>query len=533
MGDHLSTFPEPGQAPSIPDAGFVTKAGEGQAVERERETGRGLINSRLLAKNAMWNLLGGGIPTIAAVFAIPRLTRGMGTDRFGMLTLAWVLIGYFSLFDMGLSRALTKLVSEKLGAEEHDDVPGVFWTSLLLMTFLGFAGTIFVFLVSPWLIHRVLKVPISLQSESLHSFLLLGLSIPVVISTTALRGYLEAYQRFRAVNAIRTPMSVFNFIGPLFVLPYTNSLTVIVAVLVVGRVLSWLVHVVCCLRVSPVLRRIRLPDKAALRSLVRFGSWMTVSNIVGPLLMYSDRFLIGAVLSVTAVAYYATPYEVVNKLLMVPMAVAGVLFPAFSTAFNCDRNRMVDLFERGCKCVFLVLFPITLILTTFAHEILQLWLGNGFAENSTRVLQLLSIGFLMNSLSLMPFNLLQGISRPDLTAKLHILELALYLPFVWWATLKYGIAGTAAAALFRVALDSVVLFVWVDRAVRDLNRSIARIGALMLSGLPMLAFGMLSTSVLLKSIYVSVVLVAFLLSSWFLVLTPKERTGALRVLEQE
>jgi len=260
---------------------------------------------------------------------------------------------------------------------------------------------------------------------------------------------------------------------------------------------------------------------------------MTVSNIVGPLLMYSDRFLIGAVLSVTAVAYYATPYEVVNKLLMVPMAVAGVLFPAFSTAFNCDRNRMVDLFERGCKCVFLVLFPITLILTTFAHEILQLWLGNGFAENSTRVLQLLSIGFLMNSLSLMPFNLLQGISRPDLTAKLHILELALYLPFVWWATLKYGIAGTAAAALFRVALDSVVLFVWVDRAVRDLNRSIARIGALMLSGLPMLAFGMLSTSVLLKSIYVSVVLVAFLLSSWFLVLTPKERTGALRVLEQE
>jgi O-antigen/teichoic acid export membrane protein len=507
--------------------------GETLAVEPDRQTGRQLTSSRLLAKNAVWNLLGGAIPTLAAVFAIPRLTRGMGTDRFGILTLAWVLIGYFSLFDLGLSRALTKLVSEKLGAEDHEDVPGVVWTSLLLMTLLGFVGTVLIFLLSPWLIHRVLKVPVSIQAESLHSFLLLGLSIPIVISTTALRGYLEAHQRFRAVNAIRTPMSVFNFVGPLFVLPYTNSLTVIVGVLVIGRVVAWLIHIAWCLRISPNLRQVCLPDKAALGSLLRFGSWMTVSNIVGPLMMYSDRFLIGAVLSVTAVAYYATPYEVVNKLLMVPTAVAGVLFPAFSTAFSCDRDRMVSLFERGCKSVFLILFPITLVLTTFAHEILQVWLGNAFAQNSTRALQLLSIGFLINSLGLMPFSLLQGINRPDLTAKLHVLELALYLPFLWWATEKYGIAGTAAAALLRVALDSLVLFVWVDRAVPGSNRSIARIGMLMLTGLPLLAVGLVPMSILLKTMYVLVILVSFLLSGWFLVLTPNERTGAFQVLEQE
>ena len=31
--------------------------------------------------------------------AIPRLIEALGTARFGLLTLAWVVIGYFSLFD--------------------------------------------------------------------------------------------------------------------------------------------------------------------------------------------------------------------------------------------------------------------------------------------------------------------------------------------------------------------------------------------------------------------------------------------------
>lgn len=74
---------------------------------------------------------------------------------------------------------------------------------------------------------------------------------------------------------------------------------------------------------------------------------MTVTNIVGPLMTYMDRFLIGAFISVTAVAYYATPYEVVTKFWLIPSALVGVLFPAFSTALAHDRQRAGQLFGRG------------------------------------------------------------------------------------------------------------------------------------------------------------------------------------------
>ena len=75
-----------------------------------------LISGTRLARNSALNLLGLCSPLLVAIVAIPILIRGLGTDRFGVLTLVWVVIGYSSLFDLGLSRALTKIVAEKLGA---------------------------------------------------------------------------------------------------------------------------------------------------------------------------------------------------------------------------------------------------------------------------------------------------------------------------------------------------------------------------------------------------------------------------------
>ncbi len=61
---------------------------------------------------------------------------------------------------------------------------------------------------------------------------------------------------------------------------------------------------------------------------------MTVTNVVGPVMVTMDRFLIGAMISITAVAYYTTPYEMVTKLWLIPAAMVGVMFPAFSTSLN-------------------------------------------------------------------------------------------------------------------------------------------------------------------------------------------------------
>jgi len=192
--------------------------------------------------------------------------------------------------------------------------------------------------------------------------------------------------------------------------------------------------------------------------LLRFGGWMTVSNIVSPLMVTMDRVLIGALATMTAVAYYATPYEVVTKVLIIPGALVSVMFPAFSTSFAHDRERTARLYSRCVKYIFLILFPAVVVTVGLARSGLTLWLGADFAQHSYRVLQWLAVGVLLNGLATIPFALVQGVGRPDLTAKLHLIELPLYLLGLWWLISAYGVEGAAMAWTARVGVDGAVLF---------------------------------------------------------------------------
>ena len=422
-----------------------------------------LTSGRLLARNTLWNLVGNGTPLIVAIFSIPILIRGLGKDRFGVLALAWALIGYASLFDIGLGRALTQLVAKKLGLGEKREIAGLVWTSLLLMAAFGVVGAAVFTLISPWLMHHILKIPVAFQLETIRAFYLLGFSIPVVVMTAGLRGLLEAHQRFDLVTWLRVPIGLLTFVGPLVVLPFSQSLGSVVGILVVGRLIGCAGHFWLCFRVAPELRQGISWHTSLAGPLLRFGGWMTVSNVVGPLMVTLDRFLIGALLSVTAVTYYATPYEVVTKLLLIPGAVVTVLFPAFSASFVKDQGRAELLYRRSLKYVFLALFPIVLVTVALAQHGLTLWLGRDFAQHSTRVVQWLALGVLANSLALVPFSFVQGVGRPDLTAKLHLLELPIYLSLLYALIQVYGIEGAAIAWSTRTAFDALALFLMARR----------------------------------------------------------------------
>jgi O-antigen/teichoic acid export membrane protein len=482
-----------------------------------------LINRSLIARNTVWNLTGFFIPLVVAIFAMPVLVRVLGTDRFGVLGLAWVVIGYFSLFDLGLGRALTQLVSKKLGEGQDQKIPALIWTALFLMLLLGLAGTVIMGLFSPWLIHEILNVPEALQAETLYSFYLLSMSIPVIISTAGMQGILKAYQRFGLINAVRIPLGVFIFAGPLVVLPFSQSLLPLVSILVVGLLIAWGVHFPLCFRTIPALRHGIAIRRALIGPLFRFGSWMTVTNIVGPLMVYLDRFLIGALASMTAVAYYTTPYEVVTKIGIMPAALVGVLFPAFSRGFVCNRSYTARLFSQGVRFIFLGMFPIILFIVTFAHEGIDFWLGPEFAHNSSCVLQWLAAGVFINSLAQVAFAMIQGAGRPDLTAKLHLVELPLYLVGVYWLINTHGIKGAAIAWVARIGIDAVCLFGMVHWFLLTnksiVLRKILPVGAALLA----LALATILESVGMKALFLLVTLIAFALGSWFLILNHEER----------
>lgn len=482
-----------------------------------------LTRGRLLARNSALNLIGPVVPILVALFVIPLIIKRLGTAQYGVLTLVWLVVGYFSLFDLGLGRALTKLVAEKLGAGSQEDIPQLVWTGLALMLCFGLLGAAIIGLLSNWLVYVVLKIPQALRSETVDVFYLLSASLPIVISTAGLRGILEAQQKFGFINSARILMGVVTYLGPLVVLMFSKSLFLVVLFLVFWRLLIWFVHLLLCMYTMPELRKNISVSRSLVAPLLKFGGWMTITNIVSPIMNYFDRFFVGALFSVAAVAYYATPYEMITKMWLIPSALSGVLFPAITTSLVKDVDRAAMLFERGVKYLLIVLFPITMIIITFAQEGLRLWLGSEFATHSARVLQLLAVGVFFGGLDQLPFAFIQGAGRPDLTAKLHLSELPAYLLLLWWLGRFYGIEGVAFAWTVQSVFNTVLLFGISRKFMPGKEYLILRMAFAMSASLLLLSVPIFITGIATKALYLVVVLLAFIFVAWFVMLAPVER----------
>ena len=395
-------------------------------------------------------------PILVALVTIPLLIEGMGKERFGLLTIIWMGVGYFSLFDLGLGRALTKMVAERLGKNDLSDLGSLIWTAFLLLVILGAIGMLVVIALATPLID-VLSVPVALQGEAVEAFYILAVSIPVVIVTAGLVGLLEAHQRFDLIAIIRIPLGILTFTAPLLTVQYDPSIALATAALFLSRLFALGAYYLVASRVRTELKHPQKPKRKLFSPLLGFGGWLTVTNIVGPLMTYLDRFLVGMILGLTAVAYYVTPYEVLSRLQILPQAIMGVLFPAMATANGGEQKRFVELYTHARHLVFWLMLPVTAGAFLLAPEALQIWLGEDFRKASTPVMQWLALGWMINALARPAFTALQTAGRPDLVAKSHLAELIPYLLLLWWLSSLYGIAGTAAAWALRVAVDTFIL----------------------------------------------------------------------------
>ena len=169
-----------------------------------------------------------------------------------------------------------------------------------------------------------------------------------------------------------------------------------------------------------------------------------------------DRYFIGVLLTMSAVTFYTAPFDMVLKINLVPASITAVLFPAF-TLTNRSGGKSGSLFSNSVLITIGIIFPIAFGLVLFAQEILSVWLGPEFVEKSTLVLQVLIIGAFVNSIANIPFTYLQGLGKPNVTAKVHLLEFLIYTPLLWLLISGFGILGAAFARTFRVFVDWFVL----------------------------------------------------------------------------
>lgn len=419
--------------------------------------GHSADQKRRLNKSIVWNLAGNGVPLLVAVISIPLLIQQLGNERFGLLTIAWTLVGYFSLFDFGLGKALTKAVSQMEEQGAVAEIPEVAGATIFIMAAFGVVAGAALALASPFLISNTFKISSSFQNDAILSIVLLGLAVPGVIVCAALIGLLEAYQKFQIINLVRAPLGISNFLGPLIALQVADRLSIAVGAIVFFRIVALFAY----FKFAKAAIGGRLPiraDFSRIGPLLRFGGWASVSNLISPVMVYFDRFIIAGIFSVAVMAYYTTPYELISRASIASVSILAVFFPAMArAAVSADALKLHQAVRHAFSLVFAIINPVAAISIAFSFLILHLWINAEFASNSGLILQVLAAGVFANSLARVPFGLLQAVGRADLTAKVNILEVIPYLLILYLFINKWGVSGAAFAWTARVVVDFIIL----------------------------------------------------------------------------
>lgn len=412
-------------------------------------------SARRLASGVAWNAFGRGLPLLLALGLTPVLVHLMGLERWGLFTLALAMVGVFGVFDLGLGQALTRAVAERIGAGREAEAPGLIGAALATLLAVSLVVAAAIWALVPALVERILLVPPALQAEAVAAMRVLVAAAPLVVANAALWGVLAAYQRFRAANLVNMPVSAFYYLGPVLTLLVWDSLVGVMLALVACRLAMTLAYAALVRRALPpgaaVFAGLRL---GRVRPLLRLGGWMTFSGLMTQALLYADRFLVGAFVSLTAVAFYATPLDLVMRAWILPVAVAQALLPAMAGAFATRPGPTVDLLRRGALLILLLVLPACLVLAGAAGELLRLWLGAEFAAGGAWVLQVLSVGVLFSCVAFAPAALIDAIGRPEATARFMLAQAAVFLPLsAGLLLLGAGIEGAAAAWALRCAVD--------------------------------------------------------------------------------
>lgn len=416
-----------------------------------------------------WNLAGLGVPLLAALASIPPLLATMGSEKFGLLSLAWALTAVSGLFDLGIGRAMTRLAAELQGAGRYGDLAPLMRRAARLAILTGSAGGAAFGLAVIAGLHQVLNFSPTLNSEVAQAGLLLACAVPLQTSTAVYRGMGEAMQRFRGINLIRMVVGAATFAVPLLVTHWTHHLGWLVAGLLASRLAAWWAYRLQAWRHLHTLPTGSSPTQqgSSISSgeLLRSGGWFTVSSIISPILVQSDRFFIGALVSAAAIPVYTIPFELVTQLLVITTAISTVAFPALASLQQSAPSAVWPTFRRWMFRVMLLMGVVCIAAASLLPAVLPLWIGNKLPPDAIRVGQVLCLGVWINSLGVMSLSFLHARGRFKHTALLHVVELPLYLAALVVALQTFGIIGAALAWTARMLIDTGGLL-WLCSSLR-------------------------------------------------------------------
>ncbi len=275
------------------------------------------------------NVTGAFVGIGVALVTVPFYVARIGEARYGILSLVWVMLGYLGFLDFGLSRATANALAKMSDAPARER-SSVFMTSLFINAALGSLGGLIIYFGGGHVLMTTHGIDEELRSEIQSVMLYVAPMLPLSLVSGVGIGALEARERFLIANILQISSNSLGQIIPLLAAIFIGpKLTVVIPAILIVRCLSASV-ILSIVIITEGLHYVSRLDGVRVKGLLGYGIWVTLTNLISPLMTSIDQFVIGSVIGAPFVARYAVPMTVATRLQIFNTALARTVFPRFS-----------------------------------------------------------------------------------------------------------------------------------------------------------------------------------------------------------
>jgi len=416
-----------------------------------------------MRRNVIANAIGGGLSAALNLLLIPIALRQLGLEAYGVIAFLASTQVFLSLFDIGLSPAITWAMASTGDIEtQRRSIRGVWSPYVLIGVLLGTA----VVLTAPFLAASWLQLTELSRQEATTALSLGGIAVALRWPVSLLSGILAGLQRFDYLNLAKGLHAVASFLGAVTVLSVFPGIVPFALWLAISALVEVSAYRVAVQRAIPRLPLWPFGPAGTAPRVWRYARGVAVIAALSLLLTQADRVVIAKTALASDLGRYSVAYALVFGLSLIPLFVTTAYYPRLVADHSeGEMRRFADRYRDASQVlIYLYSLPFS-VLTVLGSWVLNLIAAPASSTTTVVVLALLSVGFWLNTSAALAYVAALATANTRLPIIINAFNVLWYLPVLVVAALSFGIIGVAAGWVLLNASYLLTLIPAVHRRI--------------------------------------------------------------------
>lgn len=384
---------------------------------------------------------------VMGVAFLPVYIRYLGIEAYGLIGAFAVLYSILVLLDLGITPTLTREMSRfTAGATSVTQIRDLLRTAEVVAFLIAALVTAAFWWASDWLAMSWFKTQKLDHQTVARAVTLMGIVAALRFVESIYRGCVIGLQHlvlFSTINAAFATLRGLGAVGVLaFISPSIEAFFLWQGVISFGSLAALMIASYASL---PAGDRAARASLEAVRGIVGFASGMVAITALSIGLTQVDKLLLTKLLPLSEFGRYSLAAIVAVSLEMLAMPALQAYNPRLAKLHAAaDHAGFVRLYHQGAQLVSITAGSAAMVLIIFAHPFLALWTQDAdLAEQTVPLLQVLTLGYLLNMLMWMPYLAQLAHGWTSLTIRVNAIALAVIAPALFVIVPRYGALGAA------------------------------------------------------------------------------------------